>query len=514
ASHQEALDGPVDGRFHGFFTYALSKSLTSSPLNASPLEIFHGVERELKRIQNHFGRTSMPEPQLEAPPELLEKTLLRPGSESKGATGLGSRVAWLEVKAGESGQLILINGPLLGATPGSLWGIYPAGDTKFTPGHALAVATVIQAAGKNSRAKVHTASPTIPDGARAILLMPAPSSEKIAIHILPVPEEKRKQIEETLARHVPNVELVGAEQSPRFLIDVQEKAIRLLTADGLQAIATFSADFDWATPFALVMSRSTHVSELLTLDNPSSQLKVDVRIANVGAALPATSRGVAVVAGDVRAGQYHVRRPGEPRTAGNSLQLEIQANADSYVTIVDVDSEGGLNILFPNNYQTQSFYPEGHIPGKTMVLIPDSLLAGNQAGFYWDYSPPKGIDTIRVFSSTDLQTAQMIRDHIRTLKSPPSQTRDGLSKTTISNEVGRLRTALASVSARGIITVYDPQSHVPTQQTAPIAAPAELPASLIQSEPPQAQASSPAVATPYAAPSDWSATSVTILVSD
>ena len=27
ASHQEALDGPVEGRYHGFFTYALSRSL-------------------------------------------------------------------------------------------------------------------------------------------------------------------------------------------------------------------------------------------------------------------------------------------------------------------------------------------------------------------------------------------------------------------------------------------------------------------------------------------------------
>ncbi len=66
ASHEEALDGPVDGRYHGFFTHSLFKSLQSAPMDASTREIFSGAKQELKRIQNQFGRTSMPEPQLEA----------------------------------------------------------------------------------------------------------------------------------------------------------------------------------------------------------------------------------------------------------------------------------------------------------------------------------------------------------------------------------------------------------------------------------------------------------------
>jgi hypothetical protein len=417
------------------------------------------------------------------------------------------------VKTGEAGQLTLINGPLLGATPGSLWGVYPPGETKFTPGRALAVATVTQAAGRDSLAKVHTASPAIADGARAISLMPAPSSDKIAVHLLPAAQEKRKQIEETLARQVPNVELVSAEQSPRFLIDAQGGAIRLLTADGLQVIGTFSGELDWAKPFATVMSRSSHVSELLTLDNPSSQLKIHVRVANTPPALSATTRAITVVAGDVKAGQYRIRRPGDPRIAGNSLQLEIQANADSYLTIVDVDSEGGLNVLFPNSYQSPNFYPEGRVSVGTSVLLPDSLEGRNRAGFYWDYSPPKGTDTIRVFASTDLETARMIRDRIRALQSSSSQTRGGVSTRTVSGEVGKLREALASVAARGIITVYDPQSHVPTPQTAP-AAPTEPPTGMMQADPQQAQFAAPAMAAQPASPADWSATSVTVVVSD
>jgi hypothetical protein len=43
APHQEALDGPVNGRYHGFFSYALSKSLSASSSTASPPEISRTV---------------------------------------------------------------------------------------------------------------------------------------------------------------------------------------------------------------------------------------------------------------------------------------------------------------------------------------------------------------------------------------------------------------------------------------------------------------------------------------
>ena len=350
--------------------------------------------------------------------------------------------------------------------------------------------------------------------ARAIALMPAPSSDKIAVHILHAPHDKRKQIEETLTTHVPNVELVGPHQTPRFLIDVQGAVIRLLTADGLQVIGTYSFASDWTTAFALVMSRSTHVSELLALDNPSSQLKVSVRIANAPSVEPTSTRGIAVVAADVKAGQYHIRQPGTPRTALNSLQLELQVNADSYLTIVDVDSEGGINVLFPNAHHKPGFYPDGRVAGGETVLIPDSIQMGNRAGFYWDYSPPKGTDTIRVFASTDLDTARLIRERIRSLQAASSPIQRSFSTRAVSGGIGKLRDELASVAARGIVAVYDPQSHIPTEQPVPSA---DLTASSQEPISPDANlpVDAPVSGAPASAPStDWSATSVTILVSD
>ena len=517
ASHQEALDGPIDGRYHGFFTFALARSLSTSGTGATPREILVGVERELKRIQTHFGRSSMPEPQLEAPPDLLGKTLF---GDTSGGTGIASasqntRLPWLEVQPGVGGQVTLVSGVLLGAGPGSMWMLYPPGEINFQPGRALAVATVTQISGKDSLAKLQKAESTIPKGARAVELLPASIGEKIPIRILDVPQDRRKHIEEILRGNITDVELVGEDRTARFLVDVKGPDLRLLVADGLEVVASFSTgDDQWGAGLALVVSRSASASELLTLDNPSSQLKVNVRVMNSAAQKASVgTRGIAVVAGNTKPAQYRIRRPKEARSEKNSLQLEVSVSADSYLTIVDVDSEGRVNLLFPNSYQQRSFVTDGFVRASETVLIPDSLKPGNRAGFYWDYIPPKGTDTVRVFTSTDVQTAQMLRQRVQTLQATASHTSGGGRTRGVATGIGSIRQDLATIATRGIVTVYDPTSHVPG---APIADQPE-PASSVTPVPTDPIALTPSMpsselAVPTAPAADWAATSVTILV--
>ena len=517
ASNQEALDGPVDGRYHGFFTFALARSLSTAGAGATPRDIFGGVERELKRIQTHFGRSSMPEPQLEAPPDLLEKTLF--GSTS-GGTGVASqsqatRLPWLEVQPGVSGHVTLVSGLLLGAGPGSMWTLYPPGEVNFLPGRALAVATVTQTSGKDSLAKLQKAESAIPKGARAVALLPAASGEKIPIRIVDVPQERRTHIEDILKRNIAEIELVGQEKTARFLVDTKGSDLRLLAADGLEVVASFSTlDDQWGAGLALVVSRSANASELLSLDNPSTQLKMNVRVVNAAAHKPAVgTRGIAVVAGNTKPAQYRIRRPKETRSEKNSLQLEVSVSADSYVTIVDVDSEGGVNLLFPNNYQQPSFVTDGFVRAGEAVLIPDSLKPGNRAGFYWDYTPPKGTDTIRVFTSTDVQTAQMLRQRVQTLQTAAGRTSGGVKTRGVAAGIGSIRQDLATIATRGIVTVYDPSSHVPgtaiADQTEPPSSVMPAPADPVALTPPM-PSSEPVM--PAAPAADWAATSVTILV--
>ena len=492
AAHQEALDGPVDGRYHGFFTYALAKGISGSVPSATAREVFKGVEQELKKLGARFGRSSMPEPQLEAPPELIEKALFEPRStQNGGATSSQlARLPWVEARSQGPGRATLINSALLGGGAGSTWAIYPPGDSNFGPGGALAVANVTQTNGKDGVATLLPAATAIPDGARAVALLPAGAAEKIAIRIVDVPADRRRAIEDTLRNFIKDVELVGAERPARFIVDVQGDLLRLLSADGLQIVASFPLSNElWGTSLAVVVSRSANASELLTLDNPASQIRLDARVASAAPAQPAVgTRGVAVVA-DTQPAQFRVRRPGEPRTPQNSLQLEVRASADAFLTIVDVDSEGGVNLLYPSEHQRQGFYPDGFVRAGEAVLLPDSLQTGNRAGFFWDYTPPRGNDTIRIFASTDPQTAQAIRQRVRLLSAQATRG-SGVATRAVASAVGDLRKTLGGLATRGILTVQDPTSHVPTQQ----------PAAQLAAGP-----------TPVA---DWAATTVTVMVND
>lgn len=486
ADNEEALDGPVEGTYHGFFTYALARALTTSSTDATPRQIFAAVSRELARIQTTFGRTSMPEPQLEGPAEAFDRPLFagsaptvtaakHPIAAPGAAASPAARVGWLDTEPSDDNQVTLLNGSLLGATPGSTWAIYPPGEKLFAAGHALAVGTVTQISGKDAKAILSTDHAAIVPASRAIALLPAPSSTRVAIRFLEVSGNERSRIEELLKRHIKNVVWVGRDQPARYLIDMQGQTVRLLTADGLAVAGSFAIDDETAAAeVARIASRSTKAVELLTLDNPSSQLAVTARVAG---SQPYASRDIQLVA-KLAPAQMHSRRQGEPRSVQNSLQLEIEVNANSYVTIVDVDSEGNMNVLFPNDYQRGDFYANGAVRAGSPVLIPDSLQTGNRAGFYWDYSPPRGIDTVRVFASTDLETARTIRQRIKTLQSAtPPKTRG------IEDDFGPLRDDLGKLATRGIKVVAD-----------------------------QAIGNSSSVMP--SGPPDWSATSLTIQVAD
>ena len=521
AANQEALDGPVEGRYHGFFSYSLAKSIGSADRAATPRDIFAGVEREMRRIQTHFGRTSMPEPQLEAPPVLLDRPLLpslkAPASPAE--AGAPARLPWVEVKAAGGDGFLLLQGVPLGAQPGSSWTVFPPNETAFVPGQALGVLTVTQVRGKDALAKPQSDPFSIPPGARAVAFLPAAPPERIPICLLDVPPGQRSKIEAVLKQYGRDAQIVEAGQPAQYLVEVKDNRLQLYSADGLQVSSSFAMDGpQWGAGLALVLSRSANASELLTLDNPSSQLKLAVKVA--GSARRAT-RGIAVVA-DTQPAQYHIRRNGEARSSSNSLQLEIQASGDSYITIVDVDSEGHLNLLFPNDHQQPAFYPDGRVRAGEQVTIPDSPQSGNHAGFHWDYADPAGIDTVRVFASTDLDTARAIRQRVRSVPAPAAGTALVMTRSVVAKEVMDLRRDLSKVASRGLTPIYDPTPAALTNQPPPAPDLPQPPAPPVGVPPPQQQAMEaskppapvhPVTQTVAAVPSsDWTATSLTIQV--
>lgn len=452
ASHEEALDGPVDGRYHGFFTHSLFKSLQSAPMGASTREIFAGAKQELKRIQNQFGRTSMPEPQLEATKARIEKPFFASAAQSNEGTETPLEIArrpWVAVQPQKNDQLLLVNAVELGAAPGSVWGIYPEGETVFDPAQARAFAVVNSVTAQHAVARISPKQTKLPSKGRAVLVAQAPESKAIPVALRNVPPAQADRLKSALSQQMGDVKFVGEHEFARFVVEGREDGLHVMSADGTKEVMSLPAQPNQQAIASLsqVLVQSRNATQLLSLENPSSHMNLTVRVVQLG------ERGIAVVSDKMEAPVYHIRQPQEPRSLSNSLQLEITSDTDCYITIVDVDAEGAVNVLFPNSYQNPNFYQGGFINAGRTVLLPDSLQTGNQAGFHWDYANPPGVDTIRVFASTTLELAQRIRQavsggHPQGFGGQP-QPANSLT------HLASLRQELVGNMTRGLITVPD-----------------------------------------------------------
>ncbi len=449
ASHEEALDGPVDGRYHGFFTHSLFKSLQLADPDASASEVFAGAKRELKRIQNQFGRSSMPEPQLEASKSRLEQPLFMHNpsvAQTVGPAKAGeTRRPWVSLMNQAKGKVVLSNAVALGGSVGSVWGIYPNGEADFNPGQAKAFARIVSTKGSHSLANVEPQGLSIPNGARAALLVSAPPSGRIPVRLRSVDQANHEWLQEALQQRLGEVEIVGEGTFARFVVDVKGKNLHVYSADAAKEIAALPASrsANSVDSLAQILTQSRNASSLLAMENPATRMTLDVRVVQV------SDRGIAVVSDRMEAPAYRIRRAGSPRTLTNSLQLEISTDTDSYITIMDVDAEGIVNVLFPNPYTKKGFYPDGFIRANRSVLIPDSLRSGNRAGFHFDYANPAGVDTIRVFASTDRRLAEKIRQSVQPGRSGSMKVRRPITQLT------SLRQELVGSLTRGLITVPD-----------------------------------------------------------
>ena len=455
-STQSALDGPCDGRFHGLFTYSLSRSLGRRGGAESLLTIMEGVGREMNRLKEQFGLLSMPEPQLECSSERMSEPLFpvrtvapAPAPEtapsaSETAPSSPESVAnlpWLLIEK-KASHVVLKQAQAMGAVPGTIWAVYPPNETQFGPGRAAAIATITEMRGADGIARLSPDTAIVFSGARAVQIASAPSSRVVPIRLA---GSGTAAIAAKLSKLVDYARFVGDDELARFNVRVEGDRLVVTGATGDEEVASFSArDPDKvAEGLATLVRRSAVASELLALDNPSSGMYLDVglvteRSASQRDVVTRGARGVQVVA-DVGRNDYRVKRNGDTRSAENSLTIRVSVGQPCYLTVVDVDSAGGVNLLFPFSGQKQGYYPDGLLQSPQELLIPDSLRTGNESGFHWDIAPPIGTDSVRVFATTDLPTAEMIRQYVA--EAAAAERGDGAKMAEI---LSRLRCALAS----------------------------------------------------------------------
>jgi len=442
ASHQSALDGPLDGKFHGFFTFALARSLSAADVDVSPRDLHAGIQRVFESLSEEFGGLMLPEPQIEAAATVLDRSLFPTSGEA------ASTRPFLLVQPAGPGMARLLGGPALNAVAGSYWAIYPPGETEFVVGEAAARARVVRTDGNDSIAAIEPSDLQLKREGRAVAMAPPPASTRVPARWEGGDGALQQRLETEVRKHLPETDFVSADEFARFVVYVENGTCRVYGAAGLTVVDEFTltSEDKAGERLAGLFSRSLKASSLATLTNPLSDIEIDVRLVGAGAS-----------------NTLKTRKAGEARGHENSLMLEILVNRDSYITVVDVDAEGSVNILFPNSYSKEGFYPGGFVRAGDAMRIPDSLEPGNRAGFFWDCRPPTGMDTVQVFASTDLETAELIRKWIAGLPevsdrgAPPDVASRGVS-TELHRLDGLRNELIQGVQTRGFAVVADTET--------------------------------------------------------
>jgi hypothetical protein len=412
APGQFALDARISGeRWFGWFSWSFAHALSRGDPGESAGQIHLRAQRVMDGLGDRIGLRSAAA-RLTASPELQDAPLLG-GDELRPGSGNAASRAWATVQPVQSGGAILEQGSVLGGSPGSVWAIYAPDTADFTRSEILATAEVTGERGYDAVARVDGGE-SVSAGSRAILLAPAPPSvpPKVVVWANRVEPDLRSVMQaEVGARARGWVEFAESGRGARFVVNLDDRGCRVYGPGGLQQIARFDTTdlSDTWDKLAHLFERSAKLAHLQALDNPSGTIAVDVRVSPIDVdGMPRLQR----VPGAQDMPTFRVRQPGEPRAPDNSLLLRIRADQDAYITVVDVGPDGSVVPLFPNPVSEQrNYYRDGRIPGGQEIRIPDSLTSGS-AGFFIDYEPPLGHDTLRVFAARDMLTAERIRDYL------------------------------------------------------------------------------------------------------
>lgn len=510
ADFESALDGPLNGSYYGFFSWALASSLGRAEADATPGDIHAAVLAGFERIGAKFSQIRMPEPQLEAPPALLDRPVLRAVVDAPAGSGADPRLPFVLAAPAGPGRARLADGVLLGGLRGSSWALYPPGETAFEPDAALDTGVVDATDGDDALLALdRVEDATVPEGARAVLIAPPRADGRVSVRVDASSPERSATILAALRSALPAATPPGDDGFARFVVVESEGTLRLFGASGVQEIASVASD-DLAVAARRIadqMTRGTTVAELLSLENLATA--IDLRVRALPAGPDGATRSIRVVgAGEVPA--YRARRPGEARTRANSLQLELASDTDVYVTVMHVDPAGEVAQLFPNPLSEKAgYFPGGRIAGGEVVLLPDTVQVENsEAGFAWDLSAPYGLDTVQVFATTDEATTDEIRRSLAALAGDPAPATRGRGEKATPGRAATLaalgRSLRGGATARGIrmVSAEDARAESAGAAAEEAAADDETP----EATPPQAA--------PGAPTRDWATATVTFVVEE
>jgi len=412
SAHERTLDVNIGGKYYGLFSYALFQSLRAISPEATAGQLFWKTRRELLALTQSLDRRILPTPQLEVPLSQFHDPLFPPIAEgglvARSSDPLPGALPIMVNSIGH-GQVSFRVDRAFEAPPGSVWALYSPDTLTDSPVGALGYVIIEKPSGPNIIGKVYPVHVAIPRGTRAVLVTRAPVSQTVPIQFRGLSEWGQANVVEQVRQEMGGVEIVNPGQASQFSIEIQNDVVHIQgTSNSEESTSPFalpSVDF-FKNGLGFLWEQELSVSDLLALHNPFTTMALTVKV--VGG----KAKGEEVLPARVSS-SFSIMQEGATRTSANSLQLEVQADRDGYLTIVDVDQQGKARVLFPNFYQDPGFLPDGFVKGSRRVLLPDSLLASNTAGFHWDIVGPSGTDVIKVFFTPDRILAERFRQMVR-----------------------------------------------------------------------------------------------------
>lgn len=341
-----------DGLYAGALTYYLVENMRKAPLDLTYRELIERVVRDLQ-AKNY---TQIPQ---------VEGDLDRPV--------LGTRVVeavqtpFVVVESVQGKQLWLSGGQTQGLTKGSIYAIFPPGETRFA-GEGIGRLKITRVEESRAEGAVLEQAAVQP-GCRAKELLHGLELDKLRLRVEASDPAVKEAMQQALSR-LDFAEAVETDQHFDHRLQVSP------SGGGMQAVLTLDgvpgAPVEGVDVAALLkalrpqLENAYAIQVLAALDNPDPPFQVEVWGNRAG------TQETLEQAPEEKLVQARV---------GDVIRFNFRAEKDCYLTLVNLGTSGKVTLLFPNRYHPSGFIQAGKVyRTETPGEMPFKIRARGPAG--------------------------------------------------------------------------------------------------------------------------------------
>ncbi|MCZ6679482.1 MAG: caspase family protein [Candidatus Poribacteria bacterium] len=362
AAEEVSLDAMWDdASYGGVLTRNLVKAMRQATSETSYVDLMTGVRQSVRERSHQTPQ--------------LEGNANRPIFSTRVEAGTFSSAITIPDKpfvlvTSVEGMVVMINaGSIRNVTEGSVYDIFSATETRFA-GEPLATMQITSVGLRQSSGKISAPWEGIQRGCRAVESSHAHPPDQLYLRIhFAGNAAQRASLKEAFSK-IPDLVIVDEpEKYADLVLDVQIQDFafsgRLTSIDGtVLGQATASGADELADGLKTGLENAVVKKWLINLKNPNPPFKIEVSMDK---------------------GEEPVYKIGEVAT------FKFRAERNCYLTLLDVDTQGHVTMLFPNKY-----HPDNQIFGDLTYIIPS-----DEMKFRIRAQGPPGRELLKAIATTE-----------------------------------------------------------------------------------------------------------------